>query len=50
MTDDPAIVNINAHVLDPASGPELASSPASNLPIGDLAIASPTQERGKGKP
>ena len=50
MTDDHAIVNINAHVLDSASGPEPAASPASNLPIWDLAIASPTQEKGKGKP
>ena len=47
-TDDPVI----PHVEDLASGPEPATSPAPNLPIGDLAITciSPTKERGKGKP
>ena len=47
-TDNPVI----PHVEDLASGPEPATSPAPNLPIGDLAITciSPTKERGKGKP
>ena len=53
QADHPTIFNSDTHeppVLEPASGPELALSPASNLPIGDLAIVSPAQEREKGKP
>ena len=53
QTDDPTITNGDIHEPPtpiPASGPKPVPSPTSNLPIGDLALMSPTQERGKGQP
>ena len=49
---DPPTLNLescNPPTLNLASGPEPVTSPASNLPIGDLAILPPTKGRGKGK-